>query len=132
MYCEDPKLEITIFIKFACRTCLLYEGAVLVDVAVTFFFQLLDDLALLLGLLAISIYLMFQGLFLLLENLHKALLFLSGLGRFYHVLLDGIKHRIYTMNEYFYLVDEKVGIIFNNVSVTIISKVYLCKYSKHL
>lgn len=55
----------------------MHEAAGLIDVAVPFSLQLLDDLALLLGLLAVSIDLMFQGLLVLLEEFHEVLLFLS-------------------------------------------------------
>lgn len=65
----------------------MHEAAGLIDVAVPLSLQLLDDLALLLGLLAVSIDLMFQGLLVLLEELHEVLLFLSRLCSFDHVLL---------------------------------------------
>lgn len=55
----------------------MHEATGLIDVAVPFFLQLLDDLALLLSFLAVSTDLMFQGLLVLLEELHKVLLFLS-------------------------------------------------------
>lgn len=67
-------------------TCLLDEVAVLVDVAVALFLQLLDDLALLLGLLAVGVDLVLQGLLLLLQDLDETLLFLGYLCRFDHVL----------------------------------------------
>lgn len=71
----------------AVATCLLDEVAILVDVAVALLLQLLDDLALLLGLLAVTVDLVLQGLLLLLQHLHQTLLFLSRLCRFDHVLL---------------------------------------------
>lgn len=58
-------------------TCLLHEAAGLVDVAVTLFFQLLDDLALLLGLLAVAADLALQRFLVLLEELDEVLLLLS-------------------------------------------------------
>lgn len=73
-------------------TCLLDEVAVLVDVAVTLFLQLLDNLALLLSLLAVAVNLVLQSLLLLLQDLDKTLLFLSSLCRFDHVLLT--KHSV--------------------------------------
>ena len=68
-------------------TCLLHEAAGLVDVAVSFFLQLLDDLVLLLCLLPVATDLMLQGFLVLLEELHQALLFLSRLCSFDRVLL---------------------------------------------
>lgn len=58
-------------------TCLLYEVAGLVDVAVTLFLQLLDDFALLLGLLAVAVDLVLQRFLVLLKELDKVLLLLS-------------------------------------------------------
>lgn len=75
-----------------CITCLLHEVAGLVDVTVALLLQLLDDLALLLGLLAVAADLVLQGLLVLLQELHEVLLFLSGLRGFDGVLLNGIMH----------------------------------------
>lgn len=61
----------------SCMTCLLHEAAGLVDVAVTFFLQLLDDFALLLGLLAVAADLVLQRFLVLLKELDKVLLLLS-------------------------------------------------------
>lgn len=56
--------------------CLLHQGVGLVDVAVALFFQLLDELLLPLGLLTVAADLVFQGFFVLLEELYQILLFL--------------------------------------------------------
>lgn len=74
------------FQAIAWSTCLLNEVAVLVDVAVALFLQLLDDLALMLGLLAVGIDLVLQSLLLLLQDLDETLLFLCCLCGFNHVL----------------------------------------------
>lgn len=58
-------------------THLLHEAAGLVDVAVALFFQLLDDLALLLGLLPVPADLMLQAFLVLLKKLDNVLLLLS-------------------------------------------------------
>ena len=71
---------------------LLHEAAGLVDVAVPFLLQLLDDLALLLGLLAVPADLVLQRLLVLLQELHDLLLLLRRQRGFDHVLTDGTTH----------------------------------------
>lgn len=78
---------------------LLHEAAGLVDVAVALLLQLLDDLALLLGLQAESTDLVFQRLLVLLQQLHQALLLLSGECSFDHVLLNAITEEYRTMRK---------------------------------
>lgn len=69
-----------------CVTRLLHKAAALVDVAVPFLLQLLDDLPLLLRLLPEPGDLVLQGSFVLLQELHEVLLLLSRLHGFGHVL----------------------------------------------